>query len=34
VKRLSERNLPKLIVLSYNELDPTLEIEAVGMVNL
>lgn len=34
VKRLTERNLPKLIVLSYNELDPALEIEAVGMVNL
>lgn len=34
VKRLTERNLPKLIVLSYNELDPSLEIEAVGMVNL
>jgi flagellar biosynthesis protein FlhA len=34
VKRLTERHLPKLIVLSYNELDPALEIEAVGMVNL
>jgi flagellar biosynthesis protein FlhA len=32
-KRLTERTLPKLIVLSYNEIDPNLEIEAVGMVN-
>ena len=32
-KRLTERTLPKLIVLSYNEIDPNLELEAVGMVN-
>jgi flagellar biosynthesis protein FlhA len=32
-KRLTERSLPKLIVLSYNEMDPNLEVEAVGMVN-
>jgi flagellar biosynthesis protein FlhA len=32
-KRLTERSLPKLVVLSYNEVDPNLELEAVGMVN-
>ncbi|HWI62396.1 MAG TPA: flagellar biosynthesis protein FlhA [Symbiobacteriaceae bacterium] len=32
-KRLTERSLPKLIVLSYNEMDPNLEVEAIGMVN-
>jgi len=32
-KKLTERTLPKLIVLSYNEVDPNLELEAVGMVN-
>jgi len=32
-KRITERSLPKLIVLSYNEMDPNLEVEAVGMVN-
>jgi flagellar biosynthesis protein FlhA len=32
-KRMTDRALPKLIVLSYNEIDPNLEIEAVGMVN-
>jgi flagellar biosynthesis protein FlhA len=32
-KRLTEQVFPGLIVLSYNELDPGLEIQAVGMVN-
>ncbi len=32
-KRITERSLPKLVVLSYNEIDPNLEVEAVGMVN-
>jgi flagellar biosynthesis protein FlhA len=32
-KRITERALPKLIVLSYNEMDPNLEVEAIGMVN-
>jgi len=32
-KRITERTLPKLVVLSYNEIDPNLEVEAVGMVN-
>ncbi|HYF95560.1 MAG TPA: flagellar biosynthesis protein FlhA [Symbiobacteriaceae bacterium] len=32
-KRITERSLPKLIVLSYNEMDPNLEVEAIGMVN-
>lgn len=34
VKRLTERTLPKLVVLSYNEIDPSLEVEAIGMVSL
>jgi flagellar biosynthesis protein FlhA len=34
LKKLTERALPKLAVLSYNEIDPGLEIEAVGMVIL
>ncbi|MCL2164295.1 MAG: flagellar biosynthesis protein FlhA [Oscillospiraceae bacterium] len=33
-KRLTEQVFPGLVVLSYNELDPTLEIQAVGMVNV
>ena len=32
-KRLTEQVFPGLVVLSYNELDPSLEISAVGMVN-
>ena len=32
-KRLTEQVFPGLVVLSYNELDPGLEIQAVGMVN-
>jgi flagellar biosynthesis protein FlhA len=31
-KRLTEQVFPGLVVLSYNELDPSLEIQAVGMV--
>lgn len=34
LKRLSERVAPRLTVLSYNEVDPSLKVEAVGMVNL
>ncbi|MCL2058734.1 MAG: flagellar biosynthesis protein FlhA [Oscillospiraceae bacterium] len=33
-KRLTEQVFPGLVVLSYNEIDPTLEIQAVGMVNM
>ncbi len=33
-KRLTEHAIPGLIVLSYNELDPTLEVNAVGMVSI
>ncbi|AUS96343.1 flagellar biosynthesis protein FlhA [Clostridium thermosuccinogenes] len=33
-KRLTEQVLPGLIVLSYNELDPGLEIQAVGTVSV
>ena len=31
-KRLTEQVFPGLVVLSYNELDPSMEIQAVGMV--
>lgn len=34
VRRWLERLLPDLIVLSYNELDPAVEIESGGVVNL
>jgi flagellar biosynthesis protein FlhA len=33
-KRLTESAIPGLVVLSYNELDPSLEINAVGMVSI
>jgi flagellar biosynthesis protein FlhA len=32
LKRLTERQLPQLIVLSYNELVPGIQVQAVGMV--
>lgn len=33
-KRLTEHAIPGLAVLSYNELDPTLEVNAIGMVSI
>lgn len=33
-KRLSEQLTSELVVLSYNEVDPTIEIQSVGAVNL
>jgi len=33
-KRLTENAIPGLVVLSYNELDPSLEVNAVGMVSI
>ncbi|MGE5654885.1 MAG: flagellar biosynthesis protein FlhA [Bacillota bacterium] len=33
-KRITERVLPRLSVISYNELDPSLEVQTVGMVNI
>ncbi|MCX8130307.1 MAG: flagellar biosynthesis protein FlhA [Clostridia bacterium] len=33
-KRLTEQVMPGLIVLSYNELDPNIEVQSVGMVNV
>lgn len=33
-KRLTEQVLPELIVLSYNELDPGIEIQSAGMVSI
>ncbi len=33
-KRLTEHAIPGLVVLSYNELDPSLEVNAVGMVTI
>lgn len=32
VKRITERSLPKLVVLSYNEVDGATDVESVGMV--
>ena len=33
-KRLSEQLTPDLVVLSYNEIDASVEIESIGMVNI
>lgn len=33
-KRLTEQMMPGLTVLSYNELDPNIEVQSVGMVNI
>jgi len=33
-KRLTEQAIPDLVVLSYNELDPNLEIQSVGVVTV
>lgn len=33
-RRLTEQSIPGLIVLSYNELDPQLEVQSVGMVSI
>lgn len=33
-KRLTEQILPGLVVLSYNELDPGVEIQSIGMVSI
>lgn len=33
-KRLTENTIPGLVVLSYSELDPSLEINAIGMVSI
>lgn len=33
-KRLTEQIIPGLIVLSYNELDPNVEVQSVGMVSI
>jgi flagellar biosynthesis protein FlhA len=33
-KRLTERVFPRLAVISYNELDPSLQVEVVGRVGL
>jgi flagellar biosynthesis protein FlhA len=32
-KKLSEQSMPDLVVLSYNELDPAIEVQSVGMVS-
>jgi len=34
VKQLLERTLPQIPILSYNELEPTVQVESVGMVNV
>lgn len=33
-KRLTEQVIPQLVVLSYNEIDPSVEVESVGMVTI
>lgn len=33
-KRLTENAIPGLIVLSYNELDPSIDVNAIGMVSI
>ncbi|MCX7922391.1 MAG: flagellar biosynthesis protein FlhA [Clostridia bacterium] len=33
-KRLTEQVVPGLVVLSYNELDPNIEVQSVGMVSI
>ncbi|MCL2740554.1 MAG: flagellar biosynthesis protein FlhA [Oscillospiraceae bacterium] len=33
-KRMTEQVIPDLIVLSYNEIDPGLEVQSIGMVSL
>jgi flagellar biosynthesis protein FlhA len=33
-KRLTEQMMPGLTVLSYNELDPNVEVQSIGMVNI
>jgi len=33
-KRLTEHVFPNLVVLSYNEIDPSIEIQSVGVVNV
>lgn len=33
-KRLTEQSVPGLVVLSYNEIDPNVEIQSVGMVTV
>ncbi|MGI6085881.1 MAG: flagellar biosynthesis protein FlhA [Acetivibrionales bacterium] len=33
-KRLTEHAIPGLVVLSYNELDPNIEVNAIGMVSI
>ena len=34
VKQLLERNFPQIAVLSYNELEPTVQVQSVGVVNV
>jgi flagellar biosynthesis protein FlhA len=33
-KRMTEQSVPGLVVLSYNELDPSIEIQSVGVCNI
>lgn len=33
-KKLTEQALPELVVLSYNEIDPTIEVQSVGMISV
>ena len=31
-KRMTEQAIPGLVVLSYNELDPAMDIQSIGMI--
>jgi flagellar biosynthesis protein FlhA len=33
-KRIAEGVAPGLIVLSYNEIDPSIEVQSIGMVSI
>ncbi len=33
-KRMTEQVAPGLVVLSYNELDPSVEVQSVGVVSI
>ena len=33
-RRLTEQVAPDLIILSYNEIDPSIEIQSIGMVSI
>jgi len=34
LKQLLDRFLPQVVVLSYNELEPSVQVQSVGVVNV